>query len=129
MIVVDAAAAVDALTGVGGTEDLRAVLAREELHAPTLLDFDFVSAIRGLTLRGQLAVARAADALADFDDLDVRRWASADSLRRRAFALRDNLSAYDAAYVVLAEALECPLLTRDRRLAAACGHLVRVDVR
>lgn len=43
--------------------------------------------------------------------------------------MRKNLAAYDAAYLVLAEALDCPLLTRDRRLARSSGHRVRIDVR
>lgn len=129
MIVVDCAAVVDALTGVDGTDDLRALLASAELSAPTLLDFEVVSALRGLVLRGNLTATRAEDTLTDFDDLKVRRWPSGDSLRRRAFQLRDNVSAYDAAYVVLAEALDCPLLTRDIRLARSSGHLVRVEVR
>jgi predicted nucleic acid-binding protein len=49
-------------------------------------------------------------------------------LRRRALDLRDSLTAYDAAYVVLAEALDCPLLTRDARLARASGHEARIEV-
>lgn len=129
MIVVDCAAVVDALTGLDGTDDLRAFLASEELSAPALLDFEVVSALRGLTLRGDLSAARAEDALTDFNDLEVQRWPSGDSLRRRVFQLRDNVSAYDAAYVVLAEALDCPLLTRDIRLAKASEHLVRIEVR
>lgn len=67
--------------------------------------------------------------MTDFDDLEMHRWPSGDSLRRRAFQLRDNVSAYDAAYVVLAEALNCPLLTRDIRLTRSSGHLVRIEVR
>ena len=129
MIVVDCAAVVDALTAVDGSDDLRALLASEELNSPTLLDFEVVSALRGLTLGGHLTAARAEDALTDFDDLEVRRWPSSDGLRRRAFQLRDNVSAYDAAYVTLAEALGCSLLTRDRRLARSSRDLVRVEVR
>lgn len=59
----------------------------------------------------------------------IQRWPSADSLRRRAFQLRDNLSAYDAAYIALAEALECPLLTRDARLAGSGGHMAQIEIR
>lgn len=128
MIVVDASAVVDALTVVEGFEDLHAGLAREELHAPTLLDFEVVSALRGLTLHGRLSETRAHDALTDFEDLAVQRWPSSDALRRRAFDLRRCLSAYDAAYVALAEALECPLLTRDGRIARAGGHDAEVRV-
>jgi predicted nucleic acid-binding protein len=129
MIVVDSAAVVDALTASEGTDDLRAFLASEELNAPDLLDFEVVSALRGLTLRGDLTATRAEDVLTDFDDLEIRRWRSNDALRRRAFQLRANVSAYDAAYVVLAEALDCPLLTRDLRLAKSSGHDVRIEVR
>jgi predicted nucleic acid-binding protein len=129
VIVVDCAAVVDALTGVDGTDALRALLGREELNAPTLIDFEVVSALRGMTLRRQVTAARAEDALTDFDDLELLRWPSGDGLRRRAFQLRDSVSAYDAAYVALAEALGCSLVTRDARLARSCGHLVRIEVR
>lgn len=129
MIVVDSAAVVDALTAVQGTAELRACLAAEELHAPTLLDFEVVSALRGLTMGGHVSAARAEDLLADLDDLPVHRWPFADALRRRAFQLRHSVSAYDAAYVSLAEALECPLVTRDARLARTSGHAARIDVR
>ncbi len=129
MIVIDAPAVVDSLTAIEGTEQLRAYLAAEELHAPTLLDFEVVSALRGLTLGGHLSAARATDLLTDFDDLPVQRWQFADGLRRRAFQLRDNLSAYDAAYVALAEALHCPLVTRDFRLARSSGHAAHIEVR
>lgn len=129
MIVVDCSAVVDALTSADPVTDLHDVLAGEELSAPALLDFEFVSALRGLTRRGHLTTDRAEDALTDFDDLAIRRWPSADALRRRAYQLRDTMSAYDAAYVVLAEALDCTLLTRDARLARSAGHLVQVAVR
>ena len=129
VIIIDCAAVVDAITAVDGTDDLRAALAEEELNAPALLDFEVVSALRGLTLRGHLTATRAEDALTDFDDLQIRRWPAGDGLRRRAFQLRHNLSAYGAAYVSLAEALDCPLLTRDVRLANASGHLVTIHVR
>jgi predicted nucleic acid-binding protein len=129
VIVIDSAAVVDAITVVDGTDDLRAALSDRELNAPALLDFEVVSALRGLTLRGHLTATRAQDALTDFDDLEIRRWPVGDGLRRRAFQLRHNLSAYDAAHVVLAEALNCTLLTRDVRLANVGGHIVTIEVR
>lgn len=129
MIVVDSAAVVDSLTAVTGTEDLRAALVEEDLHAPTLLDYEVVSALRGLTLGGQLTTHRAHDALTDFDALQIQRWPSGAGLRLRAFALRNNLTAYDAAYVALAEALGCPLVTRDARLARSSGHNAEIRVR
>lgn len=129
MIVVDSSAVVDALSAVDGTDELRARMTAEELHAPMLLDFEVVSALRGLTLGGRLTATRAEDLLGDLEDLPLRRWAAADPLRRRAFALRDNLSSYDASYVALAEALDCPLLTRDVRLARSAGHAAKIEVR
>jgi predicted nucleic acid-binding protein len=128
VIVVDCAAVVDALTVVDGTADLRATLAAHELHAPALLDYELVSALRGLTLRRGIGVARAQDAMTDFEDLRIHRWHAGDALRRRAFGLRDRLSAHDAAYVALAEALDCDLVTRDARLARSGGHLARIAV-
>ena len=129
MIVVDAAAVVDALSAVAGGDELRAYLAGEELHAPNLIDFEVVSALRGLTLRGHMTPTRAEDLLTDFDDLPMQRWPGGDALRRRAFELRHTVSGYDAAYVALAEALDCPLLTRDARLARSSGHDARIEVR
>jgi len=67
VIVVDSAAVVDALTGAAGTDELRAHLAAEDLHAPGLVDYEVVSALRGLTLRGQLSPTRAEDVLTDFE--------------------------------------------------------------
>lgn len=128
MIVVDSAALVDAITVGPSADSLRAHMADEDLHAPVLIDFEVVSALRGLTLGGRLSSARALDALSDFDDLPLSRWQSADALRRRAFQLRNNVSAYDAAYVALAEALDCPLLTRDKRLGRTRGHAARIEV-
>lgn len=122
MIVLDCSVVVDVLAGAPGTDDLRSRLAAEELHAPTLLDYELVSAVRGINLAGALTDERAGDLLEDFDDLPIHRWPSAAALRRRAFVLRHDLSAYDAAYVALAESLECPLLTRDTRLARTRGH-------
>ncbi|WP_147919120.1 type II toxin-antitoxin system VapC family toxin [Ruania zhangjianzhongii] len=126
MIVLDCSALVDALTGVDGSQGLRHVLAEEELHAPELLDYEVVSAARGLTFGGHLSARRAEDLLLDFDDLPLHRWQASAGLRRRAFTLRDNLSAYDAAYVALAEALRCPLVTRDARLCRSSGHEVEI---
>jgi predicted nucleic acid-binding protein len=129
VIVVDAATVVDVLTSVRDCEELRELLTGEDLHAPVLLDFEFVSALRGLTLARRLSAERAQDALTDFEDLSIYRWEAGDALRRRAYSLRDSLTAYDAAYVVLAEALGCELVTRDARLARSAGHAVPIVVR
>lgn len=126
MIVVDCSALVDVLTSAPAADALRDLLSGEELHVPDLIDYEVVAALRGLVLGGKLGAARAEDALGDFDDLPLHRWQNDAAFRRRAFTLRDVLSAYDAAYLVLAEALACPLATRDRRLARSTGHGVTV---
>jgi predicted nucleic acid-binding protein len=128
MIVVDAAALVDALTGAPGADAVQARIREEELHAPALLDFEFVSALRGLTAGGVISESRAEDGLTDYADLPIQLWEGSDGLRRRAFQLRHNISAYDAFYVALAEALDCPLLTRDARLSRSSGHDARIEL-
>jgi predicted nucleic acid-binding protein len=128
VLVVDCSAVVDALTGAPGIDELVGMLSGEDLHAPELLDYEVVAAVRGLVLGRHLSVGRAEDVLIDFADLPVERWPADAALRRRAFGLRNKLSAYNAAYVALAEALECPLVTRDRRLARSGGHAARVIV-
>jgi predicted nucleic acid-binding protein len=128
VIVVDCSALVDVLAGAPSAGSVFERLRGEELHAPSLLDYEVVSVLRSLVLRRALSSARAEDALTDLADLPLTRWPSGDGLRRRSLALRDNLSAYDAAYVALAEALACPLITRDGRLGRARGHDAAVEV-
>ncbi|GAA5166658.1 type II toxin-antitoxin system VapC family toxin [Pseudonocardia eucalypti] len=128
-MVVDCSALIDALSGLDGTDELRELLMAAELHAPTLLDVEVVSTLRRFTLAGQLSVGRAQDLLTDYEDLPLRRWAFDDGFRRRAFSLRHAISAYDAAYVALAEALDCPLVTRDTRLAHSDGHNADIILR
>lgn len=129
MIVVDCSVIVDALIGPDDeTTSLRSLLSSDNLVAPGLLDYEVVSALRGVTRAGRLSQAGAADALADFDDLSIARWNLFDGFRRRAYELSAGISSYDAAYVVLAEALDAPLLTRDRKLAKAAKAFVTVTV-
>jgi predicted nucleic acid-binding protein len=128
MIVADCSVVVDVLTVPEGTAELRELLSAEPISVPALIDYEFVSALKGLTRSGSLSIARAQDAFTDFDDLTMTRWDAVDVFRRRAFDLHDKMSAYDAAYVVLARSLECPLVTRDRRLHKAACELVEVRV-
>ncbi|MFT4219882.1 MAG: hypothetical protein QM611_05135 [Microbacterium sp.] len=76
MIVVDASAVVDVLTDPVGADALFETLVDEVLHAPTLLGYQVVNAVRRLTLGGRLSVSRAEAALVDFGDLPVTRWES-----------------------------------------------------
>jgi len=126
VIVVDCSAVVDVLIGAPETTELVEVLSGEDLHAPLLLDYEVVAAVRGLVLRRQLTADRAEGVLADFADLPVHGWPADAALRRRSFQLRESLSAYDAAYVALAEAMDCPLITRDRRLGRSRGHAAQI---
>lgn len=98
----------------------------EQVHAPQLLDVEVLYVLRGLERHGRIHGQRAAEAITDFLDLRLVRHPHVHLLHR-AWALRHNLTGYDAMYVSLAEGLEAPLLTRDRRLAAAPGN--RAEIR
>jgi predicted nucleic acid-binding protein len=127
VLIVDASALLRALIPDGG-EALAARLGGErELHAPHLIDLEIASALRRLCGAGALGDDRARDAITDLHDLNVRRYPH-DPLLPRIWELRDNLTAYDAAYVALAETLEAPLLTADRRLAASPGHEAEIEL-
>ncbi len=129
MIVVDASALLEVLlrTGDGARIEARLFDADESLHAPHLLDIEIAQVLRRLAAAGEIFEDRGRAALADLSDLPVRRYPH-DLLLPRIWTLRHNLTAYDAAYVALAEALDAPLITRDGRLAAAPGHGARVEV-
>src|SRR5690606_13065192 len=92
----------------------------KELVAPDHVYVESASALRRRWLVGSLNTSEFADAIADLSDLPIDTYASAPLLSR-AYELRDNMTPYDAAYVALAEGLDCPLITADRRLAAAPG--------
>ena len=117
MIVVDASAAVRALLHDG---EARRYLSTERLAAPHLVDAEVLQAMRRLVARGTVASQIADGAVRQWSRLGVRRLA-VHWLSERVWELRHNLSAYDASYVALAEALDCPLLTADARLAGAPG--------
>ena len=119
MIVVDASVLATALIDDGTDGALaRARLGGEVLAAPELIDLEVSSVLRRLVLRGHLPVQRAEQALGDLTALPLQR-APHLPLLDRCWSLRENVSAYDAAYVALAEVLDAPLLTCDRRLAKA----------
>lgn len=128
-IVIDASVVVDLLAGPA-PEVLLASVVDEEWHAPQHVDAEVVHALRGLVLGGHLSQHRARDALRDLHDLQLHRWPFDLPLALRALDLaHHNVTAYDAAYLALAEALGVPLITRDRRLARAAASLsVEVEV-
>ena len=111
-----------------GAEAIERRLARDRsLHAPALLDLEVAHVIRRYCAERQLPVRRAHEAVAGLLNLPARRYPHTPLLER-VWELRTNLTAYDAAYVALAEVLDAPLLTRDRRLAATRGHRARIDL-
>ena len=129
MIVVDASALLEVLlrTSTAQAVERRLFALRETLHAPHLLDVEVAQVLRRYAVNGEIEPERGRAALADLADFPLRRYPH-DFLLPRVWALRNNLTAHDAVYVALAEALEAPLLTRDRRLAAAAGHHARVEL-
>lgn len=121
MIVVDASTVVRALVEPGERGgSARYLLLRQRIVAPDLIDAEAASAIRRRWLAGLLSAATFADALGELADLPILRVPNA-VLLRRVYEHRDNVSAYDACYVGLAEALEAPLYTADVRLSRAPG--------
>lgn len=129
MIVVDASALLETLLGTPAAKAVeeRLLDPRQSLHAPHLIDVEIAQAIRRYAAKGEIDAEHGRAALADLADFPLTRYPH-DFLLPRVWALRNNVTAYDAVYVALAEALQAPLLTRDRRLAAASGHRARIDV-
>ena len=122
MIVVDACVLANALADDGDRGEVARLILRESesVSAPDLVDVEAVSVLRERWLAGDLPAHRFRSAVDDLNDLPLDRY-PAYPLMRRAYELRANVSAYDSAYVALAEVLDCPLVTVDERLARASG--------
>lgn len=122
--IVDCSVIIRLLSNQPGDDLLRQRLART-VHAPALIDAEISSVVRSLAMASRTGIritaSRAQEMLADYSGLRIVRHPM-QPLQARAFELRDNLTAYDAMYVALAEALGMPLLTTDGKLAAAPGH-------
>src|SRR5216683_17358 len=129
MIVVDASALLETLlrTPAARAVERRLFEPQQTLCAPHLLDVEVAQVVRRYAAIGEIDHERGRAALADLADFPVHRYPH-DFLLPRIWELRNNLTAYDAVYVALAEALDAPLLTRDQRLAAAPGHHARVEL-
>jgi predicted nucleic acid-binding protein len=123
LIVIDASAAIELIlrTGIGERVERRVLDPDERLYAPHLLDLEVAQVLRRLTQLKEITAVRAHEALDDYAGLLVERSAHRELLRR-IWELRDSMTAYDGAYVALAEALDAPLLTCDGRLARSHGH-------
>lgn len=129
MIVVDASVVATALVDSGSDGDLARDRLRSDpdLHAPHQIDLEVTSAIRRLAREDRLGVDRAVAALRDLADLRIVRYPHLPFLLR-IWELRENLTAYDAMYVALAETLGAVFVTADARLAEAPGPGCSIEV-
>jgi predicted nucleic acid-binding protein len=127
VIVIDASAMVEWLLQLPRAHQVEHELADPErdLHVPHLLDVEVAQVVRRLVVSGRIGAMRGRQALDDLASVDLVRHGH-DALLPLVWRMRDDLTAYDAVYVALAEVLDAPLLTLDGALAAAPGH--RVDV-
>jgi predicted nucleic acid-binding protein len=128
VIVLDASAAVEFVLGTPSGEQVGARIARpgETLHAPHLIDIEVASVLRRWVRQGQLTAERGWQAVADLQDLMLVRYPHG-VLLERIWELRSNASAYDAAYLALADVLDAPLVTCDRRIVGIPGHRAAVE--
>ena len=129
MIVLDASAVVELLlnTATGQAVAKRMADPAIGVHVPHLVDVEVVQALRRLASLGELTAVEAQTAIDDLRSLDLQRHAH-EPLLGRVWALRQNLSAYDAVYVALAEVLDTTVVTCDGRLARAPRAAKRVEL-
>ncbi len=127
MLVLDTSALLAALVGSPTNAALNERLSADgDLHAPHLIDVEAVHALRRLVRRGDLSLERALAARQDLRDFTIVRYPHV-ALVDRMWDLREHLTAYEAAFVALSEALGVPLITADARLARATGHGAEIE--
>ena len=129
MTVVDASVVIDALATVAATSRAarRWLGDASEIEAPAILRAEVAAGVRRMFLAGALSEAQARATLVRTDELRVAEFPF-KPFSQRIWQLRDVLTVYDAWYVALAETLDTPLVTADRRLAAAPGIRCPVEV-
>lgn len=126
-VVIDASVVVDLVRSGPAARRIVDRIAGHALVAPHLIDQEVMHAIRRRTLAGQITADAARSALDRFARLSIHRLATGPVLTR-AWELRNQATAYDAAYLALAEALGVPLVTLDARLARTHGSAAVVEV-
>lgn len=126
---IDASALLEILLRTDRADRLmeRALSGSEHMHAPQLLDIEITQVLRRLVRQKEVTAPRAEQALQDLSNLLIERH-DHQTLIPRIWQLRDSLTAYDGAYVALAEALAAPLLTCDAKLAGAHGHRATIEL-
>ena len=128
MLVLDTSAAIAAIAGRPVDRRLIDRLSNDgDLHAPHLIDVEFLHALRRLVTTKAIRADVAEDVRTTYAQLAITRYPH-HPLSDRMWELRNNLSAYDAAFVALAEELDVPLITCDRRLGSSSGHAATVEV-
>jgi predicted nucleic acid-binding protein len=129
LIVIDASAILESLLQTNLAERVmgRILAPAAILHSPHLLDIEVTHVLRRLVLRNDITAGRAEQVLADFSQLRIERHGH-QALTTRIWQLRESMTAYDGAYVALAEALDAPLVTCDSKLGRAHGHRAKIEV-
>ncbi len=130
MIVLDASAAVDVLLNIGASARIRARIEAEDydgIRVPHLFEVEILHTLRREYLRGLLSDERSEIALNRLSTMKLTHHPHTPFIER-VWELKDNVTAYDASYIALAETLDAPLITTDGRLARSSGHRARVEL-
>lgn len=126
MIVIDASALVDVIMGWRSEPIRDRLLSASLVHVPVTVDAELLHALRKHAFAGVVGPQHSNAALRLLDGPTLLRH-PVQPLAPRMWSLRHNITAYDAAYVALAESLGLPLLTRDARLSRSSGHAARIE--
>jgi predicted nucleic acid-binding protein len=129
LIVVDASALIEVLLGTSAGSRLaeRFFAQGETLYAPHLIDVEVAQVLRRYVREKLFGAERGVEALEDLADFPIARYPHQPFLPR-IWELRHNVTAYDAVYLALAEALAAPLVTCDAKLASASGHQAQIEL-
>jgi predicted nucleic acid-binding protein len=128
MLVLDASVALEVLTRTNlGVRVAERLPLAGEIHAPHLLDVEFLHIVRKLVIADKTTAAAAQEILDVFGQWRIVRHAHTQHIPRM-WELRDSVTAYDAAYIALAEALDSPLWTCDAKLSRAHGHRAKIEL-